>query len=48
MSVVRGTAKNIDSLIDKEKINFSKPGNPFVIIRKLTKEILEEAVKVYA
>lgn len=34
--------------MDKEKTNFSEPGDPFIIVRKLTKEIIEEAVKAYA
>ena len=41
------TAKNIVSLVNKEKTNFSEPGDPFIIVRKLTKEIIEEAVKAY-
>ena len=36
------------ALMDKEKTNFSEPGAPFIIVRKLTKEIIEEAVKAYA
>ena len=46
-TVVVGTCKNILSLMDKEKINFSEPSEPFIIVRKLTKEIIEEAVKAY-
>lgn len=45
--MVVGTCKNILSLMDKEKINFSEPSEPFIIVRKLTKEIIEEAVKAY-
>lgn len=47
-TVVIATAKNIVSLMDKEKKDFSEPGDPFIIVRKLTKEIIEEAVKAYA
>ena len=47
-TVVIATAKNIVSLMDKEKTNFLEPGDPFIIVRKLTKEIIEEAVKAYA
>ena len=47
-TVVIATAKNIVSLMDKQKTNFSEPGDPFIIVRKLTKEIIEEAVKAYA
>ena len=47
-TVVIATAKNIVSLMDKEKRNFLEPGDPFIIVRKLTKQIIEEAVKAYA
>ena len=47
-TLVIATAKNIVSLMNKEKTNFSEPGAPFIIVRKLTKEIIEEAVKAYA
>jgi hypothetical protein len=47
-TVVVATVKNIESLMDKEKINFSEPGDPFIIVRKLTKEIIEETLKAYA
>ena len=47
-TVVVATVKNIVSLMDKEKTNFSEPGDPFIIVRKLTKEIIEEVVKAYA
>ena len=47
-TVVIATAKNIVSLMDKEKMNYSEPGDPFIIVRKLTKEIIEESVKAHA
>lgn len=47
-TVVIATAKNIVSLMNNEKTNFSEPGDPFIIVKKLTKEIIEEAVKAYA
>ena len=47
-TVVIATAKNIVSLMDNQKTNFSEPGDPFIIVRKLTKEIIEETVKAYA
>lgn len=34
--------------MDKEKTNFLEPDYPFIIVRKLTKKIIEEAVKAYA
>jgi hypothetical protein len=47
-TVVVGTPKNLISLMDKEKMNFLEPGDPFIIVIKITKEIIEEAVKAYA
>jgi hypothetical protein len=47
-TVVIATVKNLVSLMNKEKTNFLEPGDPFIIVRKLTKEIIEEAVKAYA
>ena len=46
--VVIATAKNIVSLMDKEKTHFSEPGYPFIIGIKLTKKIIKEVVKTYA
>jgi DNA repair exonuclease SbcCD ATPase subunit len=46
--VVVGTAKNIDYLMDKEKMNYSELGDPFIIVKKLTKEIIEETIKAHA
>lgn len=42
------TAKNILSLMAKEKTNFLEPGDPFIVVKKLTKEIIEETVTAYA
>jgi len=47
-TVVVATAKNIESLMDKERINYFEPGCPFIIVKKLTKEIISEAIKAYA
>ena len=47
-TVVVATAKNLESLMNKEKMNYFEPGAPFIIVKKLTKEIIEEAVKAYA
>jgi len=45
---VVATAKNIESLMDKEKMNYFEPGHPFIIVKKLTKEIITEAIEAYA
>jgi hypothetical protein len=34
--------------MDKEKINYFEPGYPFIIVKKLTKEIITEAIEAYA
>ncbi len=47
-TVVVATAKNIESLMDKDKMNYFEPGFPFIIVKKLTKEIITEAIEAYA
>lgn len=47
-TVVVATAKNIESLMDKERMNYFEPGPPFIIVKKLTKEIISEAIQAYA
>ena len=47
-TVVVVTAKNIESLMNKEKINYFEPGYPFIIVKKLTKKIITEAIEAYA
>jgi hypothetical protein len=47
-TVVVATAKNIESLMDKEKMNYFEPGYPFIIVKKLTKDIITEAIQAYA
>lgn len=47
-TVVVATAKNIESLMDKERMNYFEPGYPFIIVKKLTKKIISEAIEAYA
>lgn len=47
-TVVVGTPKNLLSLMDKEHMNFLEPNDPFIIVRKMTKEIIEETIQAYA
>lgn len=47
-TVVVATAKNIEFLMDKENLNYFSPGYPFIRVKKLTEEIVLEAVKAYA
>ncbi len=46
--LVLGTRKNIEYLMDKDKKNYFRPGTPFIMVKELTKEIIEETVKAYA
>jgi hypothetical protein len=47
-TLVVATAKNIEYLMEKEKMNYFEPGHPFVIVKQLTKEIVEETIQAYA
>lgn len=42
------TPKNLEYLMDKEQMNYFGPCSPFIIVKELTKEISEAAVKSYA
>ena len=46
--VVVGTPKNLLKLMEKEKNDFLSPGDPIVIVKKMTKEVVEEAIQAYA
>lgn len=43
--VVVATQKNLLSLMDNEKSDFLSLGNPIIIIRKFTKEVIEQTKK---
>ena len=45
--IVVGTPQHFQYLMDKDKINFISPGRPWVIVKKLTKEIIQEAIQAY-
>jgi len=47
-TVVVATSKNMESLMDNAKTNYFEPGHPFIIVKKLTKEIITEAIEAYA
>jgi len=47
-TVVVGIAKNIEYLIDKERMNYSKPSYLFIFVKKVTEEIISEAIEAYA
>jgi len=44
--VVVATQKNLLTLMDKAKSDFLSPGDPMIIVRKITKEVVEEAKKI--
>ena len=46
--VVVATQKNLLTLMNNEKSDFLSPGDPMIIVRKLTKEVIEDAIQVYA
>lgn len=46
--VVVGTPKNFLRLMENEKSDFLSPGDPIVIVKKMTKEVIEEAIQAYA
>jgi hypothetical protein len=41
------TTKNILQKMNEEKTNFYPPGGPIIIVRKLTEEIITEALEAY-
>ncbi len=45
--VVRTPNDLVEEML-QEKTNFIKPGTPMIVVRKLTKEIVTEAIKAYA
>ena len=47
-TVVVATPKNIEFLMNKEKMEFFEPGHPFILVHKLTKQIITKAIKAYA
>jgi hypothetical protein len=34
--------------MDKEKKNYLRAGHPFILVKKLTQDIIEETIKAYA
>lgn len=47
-TVVVPTTKNIEFLMDKGRINYLEPGDPFIIAKKSTEKILSETIQAYA
>lgn len=46
--VVIGTPKNLLRLMENEKSDFLSPGDPIIIVKKITKEVIEQVIKAYA
>ena len=46
-TIIIVTVKNIKFLINKEKVNYFKLVYPFIIIKKLIKEIITEAIQAH-
>jgi hypothetical protein len=42
LTIVLGTPTNFQYLIEKDKVNFYNPGIPWMIVKKLTKEIISK------
>jgi predicted DNA-binding protein len=47
LTIVVGTSKNLQYLMEKDKVNFYGPGLPWIIVQKLTKGIIQEAIEAY-
>ena len=46
--VVVGTPKNLLSLMNNEKSDFLSPGDPMIVVKQFTKEIIEKTIQAYA
>lgn len=46
--VVVATQKNLGTFMNNEKSYFLSPGDPMIIVKELTKEVVEEAIQAYA
>lgn len=47
LNVIFGTPQNLQYLMEKDEVNFWEPCLPWVIVQKLTKEIINEAIQAY-
>lgn len=47
-TVLIGTPKNFLTLMNKNEMDFLEPGCPFIIVRKLTMEVIEKAIHAHA
>lgn len=47
LTIIVGTPQNLQHIMEKDQTNFYGPGLPWIIVQKLTKEIIEEAIVAY-
>lgn len=47
VTIIVGTPKNLQYLMEKDHVTYYGPGLPWVIVQKLTKEIIKEAITAY-
>jgi len=47
-TVIVGTYQNVLSLLNQENSNFLPPDETIIMVRKLTIEVIEEAIQAYA
>lgn len=47
VTIIVGTPKNLQYLMEKDNMNFYSPGLPWVIVQKLTVETIHEAIQAY-
>lgn len=45
--IIVAIQKNLLTLMNNKKNDFLSPGDPVIIVRKLTKEIIEKAIEAY-
>lgn len=46
-TVIVGTPKNFLTLMNRHEMDFLEPGCPFIIVRKLTMEVIEKAIHAH-
>ena len=47
ISVLVGTSQNLQHLMGKDNVNFLSPPSLFIIVTKLTEEIIKDAINGY-
>jgi hypothetical protein len=46
-TVIVGTPKNLLTLMNQHEMDFLEPGCPFIIVRKLTMEVIKKAIHAH-